>query len=593
MQYPTLTEQATTRQIIDVFGGYNHNLRIGDGEFYDEMNLCSDDYPLLTTRRQRGVYASPTNPQGMIAKDALCYVDGSAFVINEKRIEMNLSTAAEDCPKSLVSMGAYVIILPDKKYINTAEVSDRGSMEATYTSTGDVTFSLCTADGGSYGDVITSAAAPENPANGAYWLDVSGEQHALKVYSSATGVWSTVATTYVKISATGIGAQFGQYDGVQLSGIVKNGVKDLNGSAIVWAKGDDYIVVVGILDASVTQTAADGAVKVERSVPDMDFVIESGNRLWGCKYGYADGKTVNEIYASKLGDFKNWNCFMGISTDSYAASCGTDGQWTGAITHLGYPLFFKENCLHKVYGTFPSNFQIQTTTCRGVQKGSGGSMAIVNEVLYYKSRGGVCVYDGSLPEEISSAFGGEIYSDAVGGGHRNKYYLSMKDSGGTWCLFVYDTRLGTWHKEDATHAEAWCSCQDEMYYIDASDKKIRTVLGRGTKDTSPISWMAETGTIMALTTSSNHPEWISNKKFVGRMLIRMSLDAGATMQVYIQYDSSGVWEKLWDMTGKNLRTFSFPVRPHRCDHFRLKLEGTGGAKIYSITKTLERGSDEM
>ena len=593
MQYPTLTEQATTRQIIDVFGGYNHNLRIGDGEFYDERNLCSDDYPLLTTRRQRGVYASPTNPQGMIAKDALCYVDGSAFVINEKRIEMNLSTAAEDCPKSLVSMGAYVIILPDKKYINTAEVSDRGSMEATYTSTGDVTFSLCTADGGSYGDVTTSAAAPEKPANGAYWLDISGEQHALKVYSSATGVWSTVATTYVKISATGIGAQFGQYDGVQLSGIVKNGVKDLNGSAIVWAKGDDYIVVVGILDASVTQTAADGAVKVERSVPDMDFVIESGNRLWGCKYGYADGKTVNEIYASKLGDFKNWNCFMGISTDSYAASCGTDGQWTGAITHLGYPLFFKENCLHKVYGTFPSNFQIQTTTCRGVQKGSGGSMAIVNEVLYYKSRGGVCVYDGSLPEEISEAFGGEIYSDAVGGGHRNKYYLSMKDSGGTWCLFVYDTRLGTWHKEDATHAEAWCSCQDEMYYIDASDKKIRTVLGRGTKDTSPISWMAETGTIMALTTSSNYPEWISNKKFVGRMLIRMSLDAGATMQVYIQYDSSGVWEKLWDMTGKNLRTFSFPVRPHRCDHFRLKLEGTGGAKIYSITKTLERGSDEM
>ena len=593
MQYPTLTEQATTRQIIDVFGGYNHNLRIGDGEFYDERNLCSDDYPLLTTRRQRGVYASPTNPQGMIAKDALCYVDGSAFVINERRIEMNLSTAAEDCPKSLVSMGAYVIILPDKKYINTAEVSDRGSMEATYTSTGEVTFSLCTADGGSYGDVITSAAAPENPANGAYWLDVSGEQHALKVYSSATGVWSTVATTYVKISATGIGAQFGQYDGVQLSGIVKNGVKDLNGSAIVWAKGDDYIVVVGILDASVTQTAADGAVKVERSVPDMDFVIESGNRLWGCKYGYADGKTVNEIYASKLGDFKNWNCFMGISTDSYAASCGTDGQWTGAITHLGYPLFFKENCLHKVYGTFPSNFQIQTTTCRGVQKGSGGSMAIVNEVLYYKSRGGVCVYDGSLPTEISAAFGDEFYSDAVGGGHRNKYYLSMKDSGGTWCLFVYDTRLGTWHKEDATHAEAWCSCQDEMYYIDASDKKIRTVLGRGTKDTSPISWMAETGTIMALTTSSNYPEWISNKKFVGRMLIRMSLDAGATMQVYIQYDSSGVWEKLWDMTGKNLRTFSFPVRPHRCDHFRLKLEGTGGAKIYSITKTLERGSDEM
>lgn len=593
MRLPKLTAQPVSRSVVDVFGGYNHNLRIGDGEFYDEKNLCSDDYPLLATRRQRGVYASPTNPQGLIAKDALCYVDGSAFVINGKRIEMNLSTAAESCPKSLVSMGAYVIILPDKKYINTADTSDRGSIDTSWTSAGGVSFTLCTVDGDSYGSVITSGSAPESPANGSYWLDTSATPHALKVYSSATGVWSSVATTYVKISATGIGAGFAQYDGVEISGIVKNAVKYLNGSAIVWARGDDYIVVVGMLDAATTQAAEDSAVTIKRTMPDVDFVTESGNRLWGCKYGMVDGKVVNEIYASKLGDFKNWNCFMGISTDSYAANVGTDGQWTGAVTHLGYPIFFKENCLHKVYGNFPSNFQIQTTACRGVQKGCGASLAIVNEVLYYKSRGGVCAYDGSLPAEISAAFGGEIYSDAVGGGHRNKYYLSMKDSGEAWCLFVYDTRLGVWHKEDSTHAEAWCSCRDEMYYIDAADKKIRTVLGGGTADTGRIPWMAETGNIVTLTSGGKYPDRIADKKFVGRMLIRMALDAGATMQAYIQYDSCGTWEKLWDMTGKNLRTFSFPVRPHRCDHFRLKLVGTGGAKIYSIAKSLEQGGDEL
>ena len=593
MRLPKLTTRAVGRSVVDVFGGYNHNLRIGDGEFYDERNLCSDDYPLLATRRQRGVYASPTNPQGLIAKDALCYVDGSEFVINEKRIEMNLSTAAENCPKSLVSMGAYVIILPDKKYINTADTSDCGSVDASWTSTGDVGFSLCTVNGSGYGSVITSDAAPENPANGSYWLDTSGTPHTLKVYSSATGVWTGVATTYVKISATGIGAGFDQYDGVEISGIVKGAVKDLNGSAVVWARGDDYIVVVGLPDAATTQTAEEGSVTVKRAMPDVDFVTESGNRLWGCKYGMVDGKVVNEIYASKLGDFKNWNCFMGISTDSYAANVGTDGQWTGAITHLGYPIFFKENCLHKVYGNFPSNFQIQTTACRGVQKGSGGSMAIVNEALYYKSRGGVCAYDGSLPTEISAAFGDEFYSDAVGGGHGSKYYISMKDSGGTWHLFVYDTRLGVWHREDTTHAEAWCSCRDEMYYIDAADKKIRTVLGSGTAETAAIPWKAETGTIVALTGSTKYPDRIADRKYVGRMLIRMALETGSTVHAYIEYDSSGAWEKLWSMTGKNLRTFSFPVRPHRCDHFRLKLEGTGGAKIYSITKTLERGSDEM
>ena len=149
-----------------------------------------------------------------------------------------------------------------------------------------------------------------------------------------------------------------------------------------------------------------------------------------------------------------------------------------------------------------------------------------------------------------------------------------------------------WHREDNTHAAAWCSCRDEMYYIDASDKKIRTVLGSGAKETAAVPWKVETGTITALTSSSKYPDRIANKKYVGRMLIRMALEQGATMQAYIQYDS-GTWEKLWSMTGKNLRTFSFPVRPHRCDHFRLRLTGMGGAKIYSITKTLEQGSDEM
>lgn len=588
--FPTVQAQTAQRRVTDVFAGYNHNLRINEGEFYDEENLCSDDYPLLSTRRHRGVYAAPAAAQGLIAKDALCYVDGTEFVINEKRIEMGLSTEAEMCPKSLVSMGAYVIILPDRKYINTADLSDSGSIEASYTSVSDVTFNLCTVDGARL-DVIAGAAAPENPKNGEYWLDTSATPHTLKVYSETSAMWMSVVTTYVKISATGIGAQFEQYDGVNISGIVKTGVKDLNGSAIIWAKDENYIVVVGILDTEITQTAEEGAVTIARKMPEMDFVIESGNRLWGCKYGMVDGKTVNEIYASKLGDFRNWNCFMGISTDSYAASCGTDGQWTGAITHLGYPLFFKETCLHKVYGTAPSSYQIQTTACRGVQKGSGKSLAIVNEVLYYKSRGGVCAYDGSLPTEISDAFGDVLYSDAVGGGHRNKYYLSMKDSGGIWHLFVYDARLGVWHREDNTHANAWCSCRDEMYYIDAADGKIRTVLGSGQTDTEKIQWRAETGLFVSVLSSAKYPDYAAGKKYVGRLMLRMTLDPGATMQAYVEYDSSGVWEQLWSMTGKTLQTFTFPVRPRRCDHFRLRLVGKGGAKLYSLTKTLEKGSD--
>lgn len=578
MKYPKLKKLPTSRDMVDVFKGYNHNLRIGDGEFYDMKNLSSDHYPILSPRPKRGVYATPSIPQGMVAKDSLCYVDGGDFIMNEYRVSMGLSV--DDTPKTLISMGAYVIIMPDKKYINTADLSDYGKIEAEVTTSGTVTFELCKVDGVGYDNVLTQATAPSDPQNMDLWLDTSETPHTLKVYSSTTAMWSAIATTYIKISATGIGLPFSVNDGVTIEGVEDANLQDLNASMVIWAKGDNYIVVTGILDKVTEQTTP---LTISRKMPNMDFIIESENRLWGCRYGTAvNGEVVNEIYACKLGDFKNWNCFMGISTDSYVASVGTDGQFTGAITHLGYPLFFKETCLHKVYGNYPANYQIQTTACRGVQKGCGRSLAIVNEVLYYKARSGICAYDGSLPVEMSSALGEMTYSNAVAGVLGNKYYISMLNANEEYHLFVYDTLKGMWHREDDTQATDFCNCRGDLYYIDYADNQIKTVRGTGVTETRPIKWMAETGIL-----GTDSPD----KKYISRLDVRMSLELGTRVYFYIQYDSSGEWEHLFTMDGVTLRSFAVPIRPQRCDHLRLRIEGEGEAKIYSICKTIEQGSD--
>lgn len=594
MRYPTLAEQPSYRQVVDVFGGYNHQPRISDGEFYDMRNLSSDAFPSLSPRGRRGVYLTPDNPQGMIAKDSLCFVDGTDFVMNEYRVDLGLSTAAEDCPKTLVSMGAYVIILPDKKYINTADITDFGSIDASFTSSLPVTFTLARMDSSEYAAEFVQSDEPTDPANMTLWIDTSAKPHVLKQWSDTNGMWVSIGTTYVKIASAGIGAAFDKYDGINITGLQDTALMDetgqpipntedieaLEGAAVVWDKGDDYITVVGMLDVSRTIT---NPVTISRSMPNMDFVIESGNRLWGCRYGIAaNGDVVNEIYASKLGDFKNWSCFMGLSTDSYVASVGTDGAFTGAITHLGYPLFFKENHLHKVYGNFPANFQIQTTACRGVQSGCGKSLAIVNEVLYYKSRNAVCAYDGSLPVEMSTALGEIRYSNAIAAAHRNKLYLNMMDSAGEWVLMVYDTARGLWHKEDDLRVDAFCSCRDELYYIDHSTKAIKTMMGSGTLDEEPVEWMAETGVI-----GIDAPD----RKYLTRMTVRMMLEPGAKASFYARYDSTGDWERLFTMTGASLRSFAVPVRPRRCDHFQLRIEATGNGAIYSIAKILEQGSD--
>ena len=575
MIYPTLPTTNSTRQMIDVFRGYNHNLRINDNEFYDMENLASDNYPVLSPRRARSTFMKSGGLTGMISKDVFCYVDGENFVVGEDKINMGLSSE----PKTLVSMASYVIILPDKKYINTADLSDYGDIEAQKQTTGDTTFSLCKVDGAGYDKIEFSPTAPQNPKNMDLWIDTSTTPNSLKQYSESSGMWVSVASTYIKISSVGIGKDFEVGDGVSISGIESTALASLNTTMVIQAKGDDFIVVIGILDKVTTQSTP---ISIKRLMPTLDFVIESGNRLWGCRYGEAqNGEIVNEIYASKLGDFKNWNSFQGISTDSYAASCGTDGAFTGAITHLGYPIFFKENCMHKVYGNFPANYQIQTTDCRGVQKGSHKSLAIVNEILYYKSRLGVCAYDGSLPVEVSADLGDVPYFDAVGGAHGNKYYISMADSVGKYHFFVYDTSKGLWHKEDNTKVFQFCSNKNDMYYIDKARGEIMRVFGdsEGAED---IHWMAESGII-----GFDSPD----KKYISNMMVRLSLEFGSKVFFYIMYDSSGKWEHVGTIVGNNLKSMSVPVRPRRCDHFKLKIEGEGGAKIYSICKTLEQGSD--
>lgn len=590
---PELNEIKTSRSMTDVFRGYNHNMRIREDEFYDMRNMTSSHYPILAPRGKRGVYASPGNAQGLIAKDTLCYVDGTKMVVDGYPVEMGLSTDEDMCPKTLVSMGAYIIILPDKMYLNTSDLTDFGDIEANVDTVSPVKFTLCSLDGSEYG-AEAKPTEPKAPANKALWIDTSSTPHTLKQWYETSGMWMTIATTYIKIESDGIGIPFEKYDGVTISGLKGEVIRDasqvplgdtadlsrIDGSFIIWEKGDDYIVIVGMLDR--TQTISN-SITVKREMPTMDFVVESENRLWGCHYGVAkNGEVVNEIYASKLGDFKNFNCFMGISTDSYVASVGTDGQFTGAVAHLGYPIFFKEKCMHKVYGNFPSNYQVQTTACRGVERGSHRSLAIVNEVLYYKSTMAVCAYDGSLPTEISSALGEERYSDAVASAHGNKYYVSMRDSLGEYHLFVYDTAKGMWHREDNTRTTSMCSCRDELYFIDAGDGAIKTAGGSGTSAEDKVRWMAETGVIGTST---------PDKKYISQIGVRMSLSLGAVVRFFIQYDSFGAWHPVCTMVGHNLRSFTVPIRPKRCDHFRLRIEGEGDAKIYSIAKTIEEGSD--
>ena len=108
------------------------------------------------------------------------------------------------------------------------------------------------------------------------------------------------------------------------------------------------------------------------------------------------------------------------------------------------------------------------------------------------------------------------------------------------------------------------------------------MLGSGTQDAEDVEWMVQTGEI-----GISSPD----AKYISRITLRMSMDVGAEVSIYAQYDFSDVWESQCVLTSTNLRSFSLPIRPKRCDYMKLRIEGRGKAKIYSITKTIEQGSE--
>ena len=353
-------------------------------------------------------------------------------------------------------------------------------------------------------------------------------------------------------------------------------IEALNTTNAVYGCGDDYIIVAGLLHKSMTLAAT---LVRDLKIPDLDYICEANNRIWGCSYSAVDGTLTNEIRCCALGDFRNWYRFEGTSMDSYVMSVGSDGRFTGAYSLQGVPLMFKEGYLHKISGTQPSNFTLNTAKCRGVQDGSWRSLAAVNEVLVYKSRQDVMVYDGSLPYAIGEKLGTERLYEAAGGAYRDKYYLNARDDQMDWHTYVYDTGKQLWHKEDELSIRHMANADGTLYM----GYKMGALMALGVEGAEEsFRWMATFG---------KYGFQDENQKYLSRFNIRAQMARGSTMKLEIEYDSDGRWVDMGTVRCMRLRTFTLPVVPRRCDHCQVRLSGTGEIKLYSIARLYEGGGD--
>lgn len=591
MFLPVVHELLNTREMTSNFYGYNHNLRIADGEWYDCENLTSDDAPLMAVRDPRpNSNAFSEKMRGILLTDkGLVWLTGQTLRYNDVDYDISADIPDDDGESDvqLMMYGAYILIFPIGWYLNTVNPADRGSLAASYTTpaSGSVTYQLSTLDGTPVNPTVAQTA-PGSPADGAYWLDT--KNNALMRWDASSSMWLEILTTYIKIilpTGTDLTGIFEEGDAVYLD----TPYPDINEGSVIRTIGDGWFVVIGLLNAA--SATASGSLTIERRMPDLDFACVSDNRVWGCRYAAdEDGDFLNEIYASKLGDPKNWFVFDGLASDSYSVSIGTEGAWTGCITYQGYPTFFKENAIYRIFGKMPSEYQLSTLDCRGVQAGSEHSIAICGEYLLYKSVSDVCIFDGSTPVSISDALGKQTqYYKASAGVSLGKYHISMMNSDNVHEDFVWDMEKNLWMRESGERILQYSNERSgRMYGTDGT--KIHSY---GLRDNDPfydvspdeqiVSWFAESGEY-----GFEYPD----HKYLKAITIRATIPFQSEIRVEISYDDEN-YEELGSLRGsQRVTSQQLRIRPRRCDHYRLKLSGQGPAKVYSITRTFATGSEK-
>jgi hypothetical protein len=572
----------------------NKNLRIKDNEFSDMRNITNDFFPAIGNRKKRGMVTNLVKPQAILGGKYITWVDDNKLYYDENYI-CDLDDL--DVERQIAIIGAYLCVLPDGIIYNVYDKSIT-RMDNTVTTQGNPTFTLCKLDGTAYdsSNTVTSDTEPEDKTK--YWIDTSQDPVVMKMYSENLSMWTSVATTYVKVEATGIGVGFKSYDAATLSGCDEGfgyNNYDFNQSSILYEVGDNYIIIAGFINMVHTNSKP---VTVERKHPSMDFVCECNNRLWGCS------SDNHEIYACKQGDPTNWNFFGGLDSDSYAATVGTHNDFTGCIAYNSTVYFFKEDGFHKLYGSKPSNYEMMWKPCRGIQKGSEKSLAYIDEYLMWKSRDAVVLFDGNA-DTVSVQLGIEPLYEGVAGAYRNKYFISLRDENYVRRLYVYDITKGTWCIEDEVTAIYMANANNGFYLIDSSGQvmvinaeKIYTKffpeddlypeeelfpgnISNGVLE-DKIEWSMTTGDIGMDT---------PYMKYIKRVDVRLLIDTDASIKFEVEYDSSDAWKNVFEYVCTRKRSYTIPISVQRCDHMKLRMSGSGDVRIFSIAIVKEDGSD--
>ncbi|WP_295865128.1 hypothetical protein [uncultured Oscillibacter sp.] len=515
MRLPQISQDiGKTRREIVTLRGINYSDQTQDGDLLDSVNLSARRFPYITTRRarqkqKRAAGADYSGGTALTAWGKLVAVEGTDLLYDGTVVGTVTAGA-----KQFAVVNTKMVIWPDKVYL----------------------------------DMKTRTVKP--------------------LGAKQTGSGAVFTASTMKVTGWGnLTQKFSAGDAVTISGCTTQTAN--NKDIVIKSLTADTITAADNTFTAATEKSA--AIQIERKIPDMDFICESENRLWGCS------SEAQTIYASSLGDPTNFNVFQGLSTDSYALAVGTEGSFTGCCKLTSSVLFWKETKLHKMLGGYPAEYSLYTYDIEGLQAGCHKSLQVINEVLFYMGLHGVYAYSGGTPSLISASFGERRFTDAVGGSDGDTYYLSVRN-GTEHHLFVYETQARIWLREDDTAAVDFARIGKDLYFMDGGGA---VWLADSGGDDPGMEWMAQ---------FTPFYETAEGRKAYSRLLLRVELPRGSYLIAQTRCDGQ-IWRESGKIVGRDAAVIPLPIPVNRCDKFEIRLRGKGPCTILSVLREFRVGSD--
>lgn len=647
---PNMRRPSKIRLITQsVFGGLDHREGAADGSIHDMTNMTGEHYPLLSPRRPRRIIKRLSDPYGIYAHDGLIWADGGElWHMREQAVEIESfsgSGVVQSNGTVLLDVDTDAVFDELLRYAERKNEVEHAYIEATYYSAGlpmkfnvEITdlevsndrktvmlaeaggivlrakkdycrFEQAFVIGAPVGEMLTVTfkitfpkTVPVMVGLVSYtekkWASMGSKVVIFpdKLYlDTATGEFGSLEAMWSGNASIGDGTYgdspavlntitaavnpfpFNEGDAVTVS-VTETDGRVNNGTFIIRGVSEDKLTLT-FLENTFKAAVDPSHIRIERTVPDLDYICESGGRLWGCK--------GDEIFASKLGDVFNWNSFDGISTDSWSVKVPSAGDFTGCVSYLGMPTFFKEDMIYKIYGSEPKEYQLLNSEALGCDEKSGASVCAAGDILMYVSRGGVVAYTGSFPRSASAVLGTERLSHGVAGSDGIRYYLSCRD-GDRRSLYVYDTEKNLWHREDDADAIGFAAEGDSLYMLTRDGVISAVRYGADIPEESEEETVISECVFSPYTASGD-----TDKKGVHRVTVRCEIfdRSNDVVELYIRYNGigdydirEGAWESLGYLAPKSRNSFELTFVPRRCDSFSLMIRGRGSWRIHSVTR---------